>query len=485
MKKNNLFKVIGIVILGYVALTWLVPIIASIFGETETLSYQVGLVSGGLKLVETVSGFTYNLIFILLVGGFYAILEATGKYEKSLSLIVNKMKGKEKIFLIGIMVLLAIISSVSGLDLALLIVFPFVISLILMMGYDKMVALASTFGSVIIGMYGATYASSIYSVLDVMIGIDYSSELLAKVILFVLGLGLLIAFVLVYINRTKKSIKDDSKKENKKTVKVVVPVEDNSDKRNVVWPVYLILGLLFLVFILGTTGWSDIFGFNWFETVHEKIMGWTIKDFAPIEKIFGGIPAFGNWGIYSSSNAYNLYRFQYYSLLILFASIVLCLIYKIRFDEAFDSFTNGIKEYIVPALLAFLAYFVFVLTYYYPILSYLTGLIDDITDSFNIVITGISSLISSFFYSDFYYYAGYVVYSAASTLEDTSLLPLVSIIYTNLYGLIMLVAPTSVLLLTSLSITEVSYKTWFKFIWKLFLSLLIVSFIVFVIMLAI
>ncbi len=485
MKKNNLFKVIGIVILGYVALTWLVPIIANIFGVTETLDYQVGLVSGGLKLVETVSGFAYNLVFILLVGGFYAILEATGMYEKSLSLIVSKMKGKEKIFLIVIMVLMAIISSVTGLDLALLIVFPFIISLILMMGYDKLVALSATFGATIIGMYGSTYASSIYSVLNMMISVDYSVSLLSKVILFVLGLGLLIAFVLIYINSIERTKKNESKKNDKKTVKVAVAVTDDTNKTKNVWPLYVILGVLFLIFILGTTSWADIFGFNWFDTVYEKIMGWTIGDFALVEKVFGGIPAFGNWGMYTSSNAYNLYRFQYYSLLIIFASAILCIVYRIGLDDAFDAFAKGIKEYIVPTLLAFLAYFVFVLTYYYPILSYLTGLIDGITSSFNVAITGISSLISSFFYSDFYYYAGYVIYGAATTLEDTSLLPLVSIIYTNLYGLVMLIAPTSVLLLASLSITEVSYKTWFKFIWKLFLSLLIVSFIVFVIMLLI
>lgn len=476
MKKNNLFKVIGIVILGYVALTWLVPIVASIFGETETLAYQTGFVSGGLKLVETVAGFANNLVFILLVGGFYAILEATGRYEKSLSLIVNKMKGKEKIFLIGIMVLMALISSVTGLDLALLIVFPFVISLILMMGYDKMVALASTFGSAIIGMYGATYASTLYGTLNSMVGTDYSSEILAKVILFVLGLGLLIGFVLMYI-KTSKKVKKDSKKEDKKTVKIAVKEDENKGNKKYVWPIYVILGLLFLVFILGTTSWTGIFDLDFFANIHEKIMGWTIKEFAPVETIVGGMTAFGTWT--------DPTRFQYYSLLLLFASGILCLFYKIKLDDAFDAFIKGVKEYTVPALLAFLAYFVFVLTFYFPILGYLTGLIDGITSSFNVAVTGISSLISSFFYADFYYYAYYVVYSAALALEDTTLLPLVSVIYTNLYGLVMLVAPTSVLLLTSLSITEVSYKTWLKFIWKLFLSLLIVSFIVFVIMLAI
>lgn len=480
MKKNNLFKVIGIVILGYVALTWLVPIIASLCGETSSLSYQVGFVSGGLKLIETFPGFGTSLVFILLVGGFYGILEATGRYEKSLRLIVDKMKGKEKLFLVIIMLLIAVISSFVGLDLGFLIIFPFVISLILMMGYDKLVALSATFGSTIIGMYGATFASTLYGVNSTMLGTSLTSELVSKIILFGIGLGLLIFFVFTYIKKNNNSKHKSSKKEDIKTVKVKVKQEVEEKVTNgkkYVWPIYVIVGLLFIVFILGTTNWSLIFNIDFFNNIHESIMGWQIKDFAPVEKIFGGMDAFGTWN--------NPTRFQYYSLLLIFASVILCLFYKINASDSFEAFTKGIKEYTVPAFLAILAYFVFVLTYYYPILSYLTGLIDKLSDTFNVAITGVSALVSSFFYSDFYYYAYYVIYSAVSNLDDTSLFDLVSVIYTNIYGLVMLVAPTSVLLLISLSITEVSYKTWFKFIWKLFLSLLIVSFIVFIIMFAI
>ena len=54
--------------------------------------------------------------------------------------------------------------------------------------------------------------------------------------------------------------------------------------------------------------------------------------------------------------------------------------------------------------------------------------------------------------------------------------------FANLYSLVMFVAPTSVLLLISLSISDVKYGEWFKFIFKLVLTLLIVSFSVFMFM---
>ena len=101
----------------------------------------------------------------------------------------------------------------------------------------------------------------------------------------------------------------------------------------------------------------------------------------------------------------------------------------------------------------------------------------------NIATAGIYTLVNSVFYVDYYYFSYYVLSTLVSTISDTSVYPLLSVMFTNLYSLVMLVAPTSVLLLASLSITGVSYKEWIKFIWKLFLSLLVVSFIVFAILL--
>ena len=47
----------------------------------------------------------------------------------------------------------------------------------------------------------------------------------------------------------------------------------------------------------------------------------------------------------------------------------------------------------------------------------------------------------------------------------------------NLYGLVQIVGPTSILLLASLSYLEVPYKTWLKYIWRFVLALFIIIFI--------
>ncbi len=487
MKKNNLFKILGFVLVGYVLLSWLVPIIVSIFGWKVEASYQIGLVKFGSTFIDAFAGFSNIIIFILLVGGLYAVMDATGAYKTTIETLAEKFKGKEKIVLITIIVLMAIISSITGLELALFVLFPFIISLVLMMGYDKLIALVATFGATIVGMYGATYAGTLYGYLDGFMQTKPNDNILAKVIFFVVSLGLLIGFTLIYMkkhkmletksNKKEKKDKKEKKKETKKVVKSETKKEQSKTEEGnpkKVWPMLLIMGILFLVFILGTTTWANIFGKNWFETAHTSIMEWKVGGFAIVEKIFGGIDALGTW---STST-----RFIPYSILILLASTALTLVYKVKLKDAFEAFVKGIKEYVVPAFLALIAYSLFVFTIYYPVLGVITNWITGLTESFSIVTAGIHAMISSVFHPDFAYYGYYVVNAFIQTQQDTSLYSLISLIFTNLYSLVMLVAPTSVLLLTSLSISEVKYTEWLKFIWKYALCLLVVSFIVFTIL---
>ena len=125
----------------------------------------------------------------------------------------------------------------------------------------------------------------------------------------------------------------------------------------------------------------------------------------------------------------------------------------------------------------------FVFIYYNPVLTPVSSLL--LGKDFNVALTGIYTIINSVFYVDYYYLAYSVLYSITSVYSDSTVLSIISVMFTNLYSLVMLVAPTSILLLITLSISDVKYTEWFKFIWKLALALLVVSFIVFSVMLLI
>lgn len=125
MKKNNIFKALGIVILFYVLCSWIVPVIYSLTGSDVEVSYQIGIFSIFSVILETFSGFGSIVLFVLMVGAFYGVLKATGAYEKMMNVLTDKARGREKMVLVAIMILMALISSISGLELGMLVVFLF------------------------------------------------------------------------------------------------------------------------------------------------------------------------------------------------------------------------------------------------------------------------------------------------------------------------------------------------------------------------
>ena len=163
--------------------------------------------------------------------------------------------------------------------------------------------------------------------------------------------------------------------------------------------------------------------------------------------------------------------------------VVLAIIYRTSPKDSFEGFVDGIKSFVVPTIVTILACSVFVFVYYYPVLTPITSLLLEATDSFNVALSGIYTIINSLFYVDYYYLAYSVLYTVTTIYDDTAILSIISVMFTNLYSLVMLIAPTSVLLLVSLAISDTNYTTWVKYIWKLALVLLIISFIVFSIML--
>ena len=494
MKKNNLFKAVGIVILAYVLFSWIVPIIYGIVGAEGEVSKQIGIISIFSVVLETFSGFGSVILYVLLVGAFYGVLKVTGAYDKIMNSFMKFASGKEQTLLIAIMIIMALLSSFAGLDLGFLVVIPFLIGFIVKVGYNKLVALSATVGSIIIGMYGATFAGTLYGYNNEILSLKATDQLLFKVILFVLGLALLIFFVLMYCkknnlvgdaskvlkaNSTKeKTVKASaSSKSSKKSVneKVAKDKKNKTTKERGPIGAIIVSSIMLLVMILGTISWKSMLGVSSFESLHKSWTELKIGGFDILNKIFGGIDAFGTWN--------TPVRFQTYSILLIIAMIIIAIIYRTSVKDTFEGFVDGIKSFVVPAIITILACSVFVFVYYNPVITPVTQLLLTATDEFNVALSGIYTIINSAVYVDYYYFANAVLYSIASVYEDSAVLSIISVMFANLYSLVMLVAPTSVLLLIGLSISDVEYTSWIKYIWKLALALLLLSFIVFVIML--
>lgn len=461
MKKHNGFKIVLISILVLLLLTWLLPAAVYQGSYVEQGRVQMGLFDLFSYPVATVAYFGYIAVFVLIVGGFYGVLSKTGVYRTLLDKIVGKFKGKEPWLLAIMMVLIAAVTSVCGANFALLAFFPLIISLVLLMGYNKLVAASVTVGSLMVGLMGTTFSGNTLDLLNQVLSLKIETELITKVIILVIGLVLLIFNTLWYAKKIKGAVNEE--KED------FIPAKVRGKKKSV-WPMIVVLDVVFLIIVLSFMPWSSAFGLDIFDKATEAVTGFEIGGFPIFGKILGtALPAFGSWSINEMM------------VTLLVATIVIGLIYRVKLDDFISSFFQGVKRALAPAGLMLLIYTCLVIVVYHPFQLVIFDFLLGLTKNFNVVLTAIVAFVASIFNVDMAYTVQNVVPYVTSIVTDTSLYPLVAIMFQTLYGFAMLFAPTSAILMGALAYLKVPYTDWLKYIWKLLLQLLVVLFIIFTI----
>ena len=160
LSKNDIAKAIGAMILLAVILTWFIP-----YGYfSGSTFYEYGMSRIGLTDLTTLGYYSaYSAIdkvtFLLILGGFYGLLSKTSAYQKITTSIAKKLKGKEIISLIVTSVIIAGLTSISTTSFAILVFVPFIITVLSKMGLDRISAFVATFGSMLIGILGATFGT--------------------------------------------------------------------------------------------------------------------------------------------------------------------------------------------------------------------------------------------------------------------------------------------------------------------------------------
>lgn len=467
-KKNSLFKVIGCSILLATILSWLLK--AKYFDGTTMADYgfyRVGL----FDLLEypflSAQFFIQIVLFLFVVGGFYGVLSITGVYKNIVEKLAKKFKKKGSLFLLVVSFIMAAMSSFLGYGTLLFVFVPFLAAIILLLGYDRMVAFLTTIVPVIIGYIGSVYDPAIVGQINNNLGTSYDTLIVAKIILFVLSY-VAYAFLLikyskkVAIKNEKKNKNSDNKEKNEELINEYLG-EKGSNKKSL--PLVIVLCLLFIVFILGCTKWSEVFNITWFSEAFNNINNFTIKDtdFAIFSYIIGSsMVAFGEWS------------FIQVAITLLITSMIISLMYKVSFNDYIESFGKGATKMIRSIVLVLLAYVVLIITAYHPFYGTITDAILGLTKKFNIFTCALSTMIGSFFNIEVMYLGQSSLAYSASLFSTESAINMQAIITQGIYGLTMLFAPTSILLILGLDYFDISYSKWLKLAWKLLVILLLI-----------
>ena len=162
--------------------------------------------------------------------------------------------------------------------------------------------------------------------------------------------------------------------------------------------------------------------------------------------------------------------------------LILALIYKVKFTDMLSNFAQGAKKAIAPAVVILFIYTILVVTTYHGYQLVIDKAILGLTDGFNVFTTFIVAILSALFNVD----ASYAFQSSlpylASIVTNTENYSLISVVYQAAYGFVMLIAPTSIILMGVLSYLKISFGKWFKAVWQLLLELLVVLLIIFTIL---
>ena len=438
MKKYNIFKILTIVILLSMVLSYFIPGSNIGYGGIEKGTILpvtfANLFSNG---ITTVSALITTIIWVLVIGVFYFVVKKTGKYETLVENTASVFDTNRGLFIVITVFGLGLVTLFSGDLLPMLIFVPFLFDVLQKLNFGKLSSILATIGSLIIGFSGSTYTYYINQYMSLTV----KDNLAAKITLGLVGLVSIVAFILVF-NKNKKLNGEVRKSTMKKMV-----------------PLYVTFILLFVFIVLGFVNWNAYFGFKGFETFLEGLREAKVSNVSIFDAVFGTtIAPFGQW------QTYNL------GVLVMFASILLSLIYRLKINDFFEAFGEGLKKAFPYAIIVTLANLVLVNVYssgiFYTISMALTG------KTINLFTSSVTSMLASITYPDYGYSAQFTLTSLMGTTA-TNYQALFAITFQAIYSLFLLISPTSILLLFALYKTDTRYIDWIKYIGKYFLVLLL------------
>lgn len=434
MKKNNVYKILIIAIIASIIISYLVPGTSISYGSvTKGTIAPVTFADSFINTLTSFSAFMTLFVYVLSIGVFYAILNKTGKFDTIVNNIACMFKKRRTLFIALTAFVYALLTMFTGELYSTLVFLPLSISIIRKLGYRKETSILTTVGSILIGGAGSLYTYHIIQMLSVTL----KDTLLQRIILVAVALVFLVAFVLIF----------DKKPE---------PVELEKKKEKKLVPIYVSLGLILVLFILGFVNWEGYFGFKGFSTFLENIRDFKLFKVSVFDSIIGSsssIVAFGTWQVYHGA------------ILITFIAFIIGLINRIKIRELFSAAFEGLKEAFTYGLIVVLANVVLVNIFtsgaFYTIVMGITKNAVDMS-------TGtLSSVIAAIAYPDYSYATQFtltsILNSSASGYES-----LISVLYQAVYCVTLLVSPTSILLLLALRYTETKYTEWIKYIFKFF-----------------
>lgn len=148
------------------------------------------------------------IVFVLIIGGIIGLLNETGTLNAGMSALSKKTKGKEFLMIVVVFSLIALGGTTYGLAEESIALYPILLPIFLLAGYDAIVVIGTIYLASCIGTMYSTVNPFSVVIASNAAGISFTSGQLYRV----LGLVLTSVVALIYIGSYAKKVKKDPSK---------------------------------------------------------------------------------------------------------------------------------------------------------------------------------------------------------------------------------------------------------------------------------
>jgi len=373
------------------------------------------------------------ILFLLIIGGFMFVFNETGAMVKGITWLAHRMKGKETWLIAILTIVFSFFAGSYGMAEEALVFYPIIVPLFLAAGYDLIVPLAIIFGGTSVGALPAFSNPFSTIIASNAAGINWMDGLTQRLVLWMIVTGLLVWYILKYAAKIKK---DPTASLVYKIDGEVAPIYDMHISNDSIPKMDGKIKLLLLIYI------------------------------ATFLCMIGGVVFLDWWTTEMSA-------------LFLASSILIALISRINEKVYIREFIKGAESLLSVAFIVGVARGVTIILneghISDSILFFTTHVVQGMQPAFFILLLLFFYIVFSFFIQSS---SGMAVLTMPiiGALAILVNIPGREIVNSYMYGMCLMsfLAPTG-LILPSLAMVNISYKTWYKFVMPFLMILVIIA----------
>ena len=460
------FSIILILIFGLGVLSHVLPDAKFVGDEIVNGSGTVGASLSDI-LMSPILGFESAVdvaIFVMILGGFLAIVTRTGALETGIRVLVQKLKGREIILIPILMFIFSIGGTTYGMLEETVGFYVLLAATMMAAGMDPLVGSAVILLGAGSGVLGSTInpfaTGAAISALPDGVAVNQGFVILVAAFLWLTTLGISIFFVMRYAKKVQKDKGSTflSLREQKNAQKKFGKYSEKAEEKAVLTlkqKITLVLfGLAFVVMIVGFIPWGE-FGITFFDS----FTGWLTG------------ASLGNWWFYEAA------------LWFLIIAILIGIVNGMGESGIVDAFVDGADDMVGVILIIAIARGASVLmgvTYLdnyiiYNAADILAKLPEIAFIPLNYILHIVLSILvpSS---SGLATLSAPIIGPLAAQLGYSTEVSIMSMVSAN--GLVNLITPTCGAIMGGLALAKVEYSTWFKWAFKVVVTIALANILV-------